>query len=188
MNKNIRVEIKIKNNILYKLILSDNKNVNEFCSKYNFDKNTISRYLSLKIFPKRNNKWTETAIKLSEHFKVLPEDIFNEDFNFIEKNTISLEGNIKYIDYMYSIKIENNDNFHLKEAINKILNTLQGREKKIIEMRYGLNGNNEMTLNEIGEVFGITRARVSQIEAKAMRKLRHSSRSDQLLNFIQEAI
>lgn len=183
---NIRVEVKIKNNILYKLIMSDSKSVSEFCDKHGFDKNTIGRYLSLKIFPKRHGKWTESAIKISELFKLLPEDIFNDEFNFIEKNTISLEGNLKLIDNNYSLTIKENDNYFLTDAINRVINTLQPREKKIIEMRYGLNGNYEMSFTEIGEIFGLTKTRISQIEAKAMRRLRHPSRARQLSEFINE--
>lgn len=67
-----------------------------------------------------------------------------------------------------------------KEDIRKVLGTLTEREQKVIEMRYGLYGNQIMTLEEVGKVFGVTRERIRQIESKAIRKLRHPSRAQMI--------
>jgi RNA polymerase primary sigma factor len=72
----------------------------------------------------------------------------------------------------------------LSLVINTILNTLTEKEKAIIEFRFGLNGNKAMSLKEIGEKYNLTKERIRQIEKKALTRLRHSSRSDKLKNFL----
>jgi len=72
----------------------------------------------------------------------------------------------------------------LRDQIEKILETLTSREKRIIELRFGLEDGRKRTLGEVGEEFNITHERVSQIEFKALRKLRHPSRSRRLKTFI----
>lgn len=73
----------------------------------------------------------------------------------------------------------------LKEEIGKVLSTLTPREEKIIRMRLGIGEKTDYTLEEVGEVFGLTRERIRQIEAKALRKLRHPSRRKALECFEQ---
>src|SRR4029077_4525233 len=68
-------------------------------------------------------------------------------------------------------------NTGLSEATQKILNTLTPREAKVLRMRFGINMNTDHTLEEVGKQFDVTRERIRQIEAKALRKLRHPSRS-----------
>ncbi len=68
----------------------------------------------------------------------------------------------------------------LKEQLNSVLSTLTPREEKVIRLRFGLDDGRPRTLEEVGEVFEVTRERIRQIEAKALRKLRHPSRSKKL--------
>jgi RNA polymerase primary sigma factor len=72
----------------------------------------------------------------------------------------------------------------LKEEMNSALNTLTEREKKILTLRFGINDGVARTLEEVGNVFKVTRERVRQIEAKALRKLRHPTRSRRLRTFL----
>ena len=72
----------------------------------------------------------------------------------------------------------------LKEEIDKVLSTLTPREEKIIRMRLGIGENADSTLEEVGDVFGLTRERIRQIEAKALRKLQHPSRKKRLESFV----
>ena len=65
-----------------------------------------------------------------------------------------------------------------------MLNTLTPREERIIKMRFGLEDGTEHTLEEVGQNFGVTRERIRQIEAKALRKLRHPSRNRRLRAFV----
>ncbi|MDX1901797.1 MAG: RNA polymerase sigma factor RpoD [Gammaproteobacteria bacterium] len=75
----------------------------------------------------------------------------------------------------------------LSEATQKILSTLTPREAKVLRMRFGINMNTDHTLEEVGKQFDVTRERIRQIEAKALRKLRHPSRSEQLRSFLEES-
>jgi len=74
-------------------------------------------------------------------------------------------------------------NVNLKEKIAQTLRSLTAREEKIVRMRFGLEDGTEHTLEEVGELFAVTRERIRQIEAKALRKLRHPSRSQNLKSF-----
>ncbi len=73
----------------------------------------------------------------------------------------------------------------LKEDIEKVLGTLTDREARVIRMRFGLNSSRPMTLEEVGKKFGVTRERIRQIEAKALRKLKHPSLRKKLQDFLE---
>ena len=72
----------------------------------------------------------------------------------------------------------------LKEQLEDVLDTLTDREENVLRLRFGLDDGRTRTLEEVGKVFGVTRERIRQIEAKALRKLRHPSRSKQLKDFL----
>jgi len=76
-------------------------------------------------------------------------------------------------------------NLNLNEQMSSVLKTLTPREEKIIKMRFGLEDGSEHTLEEVGQSFAVTRERIRQIEAKALRKLRHPSRSHKLRTFLE---
>ena len=72
----------------------------------------------------------------------------------------------------------------LKQEIGEVLLTLTEREEKVIKLRFGLEDGKSRTLEEVGQMFGVTRERIRQIEAKALRKLRHPSRSRKLKDYM----
>ena len=74
----------------------------------------------------------------------------------------------------------------LKEEIGDVLLTLTDREEQVLRLRFGLDDGSPKTLEEVGQMFGVTRERIRQIEAKALRKLRHPSRSRKLKDFLNE--
>ena len=78
-------------------------------------------------------------------------------------------------------------NLNLREQTAQVLKTLSPREEKIVKMRFGLEDGSEHTLEEVGQNFAVTRERIRQIEAKALRKLRHPSRSHRLRAFLEES-
>jgi len=73
----------------------------------------------------------------------------------------------------------------LKEQLEEVLDTLTEREEHVLRLRFGLDDGRTRTLEEVGQVFGVTRERIRQIEAKALRKLRHPSRSKRLKDFLE---
>jgi RNA polymerase primary sigma factor len=79
-------------------------------------------------------------------------------------------------------------NLNLREQTTEVLKTLSPREEKIIKMRFGLQDGSEHTLEEVGQHFAVTRERIRQIEAKALRKLRHPSRSHRLRAFLDASL
>ncbi|HVX66223.1 MAG TPA: RNA polymerase sigma factor RpoD [Bryobacteraceae bacterium] len=79
-------------------------------------------------------------------------------------------------------------NLNLREQTAEVLKTLSPREEKIIKMRFGLMDGSEHTLEEVGQHFAVTRERIRQIEAKALRKLRHPSRSHRLRAFLETGL
>lgn len=73
----------------------------------------------------------------------------------------------------------------LKEQLEEVLDTLTPREEKVLRLRFGLDDGRSRTLEEVGQQFGVTRERIRQIEAKALRKLRHPSRSKKLKDYLE---
>lgn len=73
----------------------------------------------------------------------------------------------------------------LKDHLDEVLHTLSDREARVLRLRFGLEGNKQMTLEEVGRVFGVTRERIRQIEAKALRKLKHPSRRKKLQDYLE---
>ena len=73
----------------------------------------------------------------------------------------------------------------LKEELNEAMESLTERERNVIKLRFGLDDGKTRTLEEVGKEFDVTRERIRQIEAKALRKLRHPSRSRKLKDFLE---
>ena len=73
----------------------------------------------------------------------------------------------------------------LKEQVEDVLDSLSGRERRVLQLRFGLDDGRQRTLEEVGREFGVTRERIRQIEAKALRKLRHPSRSKKLKDYLE---
>jgi RNA polymerase primary sigma factor len=75
--------------------------------------------------------------------------------------------------------------YDLQRQINNALKTLTAREERVLRKRFGIGENTDHTLEEVGQDFAVTRERIRQIEAKALRKLRHPSRSKKLKSFVE---
>ncbi len=134
-----------------------------------------------------------TPEELSERMDI-PEDKVRKVLK-IAKEPISMETPIgddedsHLGDFIEDVNIpspvDSATNTGLKEATNDVLASLTAREAKVLRMRFGIGMNTDHTLEEVGKQFDVTRERIRQIEAKALRKLRHPSRSDSLKSFIE---
>ncbi len=87
-------------------------------------------------------------------------------------------------DHTISSPVDSATTSGLTEATKDVLAGLTAREAKVLRMRFGIDMNTDHTLEEVGKQFDVTRERIRQIEAKALRKLRHPSRSDYLRSFL----
>ncbi|PIR58667.1 MAG: RNA polymerase sigma factor RpoD [Candidatus Pacebacteria bacterium CG10_big_fil_rev_8_21_14_0_10_56_10] len=114
----------------------------------------------------------------------------------ISQNTTSLESPVGdseddsvlgdfIADYRQVSPYESTSQQMLRENIDEVLEALSDREARVLKMRFGLKGGKAMTLEEVGKKFGVTRERIRQIEAKALRKLRHPSRRKRLHDFLE---
>ena len=116
----------------------------------------------------------------------------------ISKEPVSLETPVGDSDDTYLKDFIENENEYspvdavvnddLKEKVREILKTLTPREEKVLKMRFGIDVASEHTLEEVGKDFSVTRERIRQIEVKALRKLRHPSRSKKLQNFFDKNV
>ena len=111
----------------------------------------------------------------------------------VAKRTVSLENHIGEGDTELGALIEDKKstspleaviNRDLRDKIHKMLNTLSPKEERILRMRFGLGDETPHTLEEVGQIFGVSRERIRQIEAQALRKLKHPSRSNNLRSFV----
>ncbi len=112
----------------------------------------------------------------------------------VAKRTVSLENHIGEGDTELGALIEDKKsispleaviNRDLQDKIHKMLNTLSPKEERILRMRFGLGDETPHTLEEVGQMFGVSRERIRQIEAQALRKLKHPTRSNHLRSFLE---
>ena len=148
---------------------------------------------------KRKNTMKQYNIKLDM-------DIDNKDFwyritknknNHLVRQKVyknSKDAIFKSVDLSNAKKLESDFNLdevvaknQLKDKITKVLSFLTPREERVIRMRFGIGLNTDYTLDEVGLQFSVTADRIRQIEAKALRKLRHPSRSDELKDYLKVA-
>lgn len=111
-------------------------------------------------------------------------DLFLKNIDVFEKRGIDISFAENYNSFANSDPIEDLENRVDKKAIQErvayVLGILRPRESEVLALRYGINGHREHTLDEIGKIYGLTRERIRQIEAKAMRKINHPSRQKYL--------
>ncbi|MEK7568887.1 MAG: sigma-70 family RNA polymerase sigma factor [Patescibacteria group bacterium] len=184
--KEIRVRVTVRNNfILSRMEELGIKSVSELAILVDISAQTLGRFVNMESSPLcADMEWKNSALKLANFFRCLPEDIFSENHinNVLDTNRSEAEVNFVEI---YRFLSEGNAESMLPEnivfekerisVIGKALSTLSPRERKVIEERFGLEGRREHTLEEIGDLFGVTQETIRQTEARALRKLRHPS-------------
>jgi RNA polymerase sigma factor (sigma-70 family) len=191
------VEVKIKNNWLMKKIKENGyENGNQFAKAHSLQPTMVNSYLSFKEAPyNKKGEWRHSFIRISEALRCLPEDICPPQHleKVLKKNKSTFEASLSDIagyltgnqdTAMPAIeKIVREEDF---SEISSVLQALTPREERVIRCRFGMTGDGEMTLAEVGQQFGVTNSRIMEIEAKALRKLKHPSRAKDLKQILRE--
>ena len=173
--KDIRLILKLKNNLMLKRCeaLWGNITQSEMAEKIGLSETEFGCYVNFKKSPikkKCGTAWKDQAVKIAEALNCSPEDIFPLHFQEIRKNQYQLELNSQVF-----IENKNPEDEMIekenREEIRKLLGSLSPREEKILRLRFGIGEDEEYTLEEIGEMFGLNRNRILQIESTALRKL-----------------
>jgi len=186
--KEARIELKIKNNILYTEIMRRAPNVSQFCKKYGFYATTIGDLLNLKETPwsSRLRKdgwsgWGMTPKRLSQLFGRLPEDLFPAGLYGLEKTEAIMEVSIDRLslNHASALMIESPEDQYIRkealEEIHQLITKLRPREHEVICDRFGIDefedSKEVLTLEDCAIKFNVTKERVRQIEKRAVRRL-----------------
>ena len=189
--KDYLVTITVKNNVLLQAMRENGiYTAAELSRKSGVSQQAIGFYLNLKVTTTTaNGDFKSNIVEISKALKRLPEDLFPPQHlsKKLDKNKVFVELNLLDVENIISYK--NTDELlefkEMKSVIALSLSSLTEREKSVLEYRNGLNGDEEKTLEECGLMLGITKERVRQIEGRAYRKLRHSTRSDRLREYLE---
>jgi RNA polymerase primary sigma factor len=147
------------------------------------DKRAIeeAQALGLPLDPALERRWRRAAAKVRRITRVAQEPMSLE-------TPVGTEENSSLADFIEDDKLPGPADVAsrqlLREQMRAILSSLNERERRVLEMRFGLNDGMARTLEEVGQYFGVTRERIRQIEAKALRKLRHPLRSRKLRDYL----
>ena len=152
---------------------------------------TINKLRRIKQEIEQKNK-TQASIEALVQVMDLPEKMIRRIHNLfddvvlfeqVENDATILHQIEQKIDTCFPMPEENAMNTEAKMVIKNALSTLDSRSEKVLRLRFGIGLSTDMTLEEVGGVYGVTRERIRQIEAKALRKLRHPSRLDKLKSY-----
>jgi len=190
--RDIRVEMRVRNNLL--LTAMENKGINsiaELCRQMDALKSygLITKLASMKCAArKKDGDWQLIVLRLSDFFQCMPEDLFSDpqQFNTLEKNRAHAEVSYTELQQLLVRRQEpitpelSMQADQLRSVIGEMLNTVTPREERVLRLRFGFATGEEMTLDQIAEDVCVSRERVRQILSKALRKLKHPSRSEKI--------
>lgn len=192
------IKISVRNNLILKAIRSQGyTNLNKFAKECEVSIGGLYDLVNLKESPlTTDGEFSKTAKELMEALGSCPAELWTDEQltmrlrnNTVERELskeslqIALQSNARSLiglDYPEQ-ELEEVDNARL---ISDKIDSLTPREAKILRLRFGLDGVEALTCEEVGDLFGCTRTRIHQIEAKALRKMRHPSRSDDLKDML----
>jgi RNA polymerase sigma factor (sigma-70 family) len=191
-----RVSVKVQNNNILKIIEKQgHESIASFCKEHGFSQSWLGRIVNMKITPfDKDGEVRKGVLRLLEILNIGIDQAFTEN-----QMSASLESNkrkfeIEEAEVKHFLHRADNakpiEHLVVEEEISKniefTLDTLPSRERKIIEKRFGLNGEEPMTLHDIGKEFNVGGQRIREIEASALRKMRHPTRSDRLREYVDE--
>lgn len=180
--RDLLIQSRFRNAILFDLMAG--RTAAEVAGLAGVDDGEFGKFLNLKKNPldKRSGEFRPDILKIAAYFRMLPEDLFPAalyelGLPTIVSHTLSSEEVLPMLAAKNQLSLDSPDRklqeLERHEQIAKALHLLTDRERQLIELRFGLTGQEEpKTLSEIGEVFGVTTERVRQIEIRALKRLR----------------
>lgn len=190
MNKDYRVNIKVRNNRLIEAIEESGGQLGgKWCKANNLNYTRVNDLIRLKSSPLAANKidLSTTAAKLCEVLNKSPNELWSDDLiHPLVQNNIAVKLSAPELKQIVQYHENEPDKLfaisEMQDKVNDVVNDLDPREKEVIKMLFF----DEYTLEQVGERFDVTRERVRQIEARALRKLRHPKRSEELKSYLGE--
>lgn len=184
-----RVKVSVRNNLLLTEIEKCGfRSVAAFCRANELSVTSVNGLICMRDAPiNSNGEFIQAAKDLMEVLGAAPSDLWAEEQLTMKLRRNSGEFRMRSPEFVLTFNrmtlgIEHKESEdviyenEIKTQILEILNELTPREKKVVIMRYGLDGSPELTLEEVGKAMSVTRERIRQVEAKALRKLRHPQR------------
>jgi RNA polymerase sigma factor (sigma-70 family) len=188
MQKDYNVTVKVRNaRILNALAKVDERAGGKLAKKLGVPYAQMLDLINLKIEPvDKHGDWLPSVIKLAELTNTMPVELFSDaqyypldvnvaQFEMGQEEVMQLLNNTHAPDPSEAIEYR-----EMQQGIDDVLDSLTPREAEVLRLRFGIDGK-EHTMEEVGQVYGVSRERVRQLEAKALRKLRHPARADILL-------
>jgi RNA polymerase sigma factor (sigma-70 family) len=203
VTKDLRIELRARNNVLWHAIFDEYPSVSAFCRVHTIDQGAVGSFLNLTVSPYGTRGQLTTTRRLvirplAQRLctilglsvdELFPPALYATVIN--PKAAIEMEA-ATFLPLMAArrqLALEAGPDELMEQQersalIQQVLATLTKREAGVLTLRYGLDGNGERTLHEVGQHFAVTQERIRQIEGKAMRKLRHQSRSKHLATLL----
>ena len=190
MSAEYRVKVSVSNNLLIQAIENAGyKNQSDFSRAIDCNASYINMLCGLRISPMtREGEFTKVANQVMEALGACPTDLWTEEqltMNLKKSSSWSVMGREELNELMNGAPkslLESVAGQELKKTMDEVRKTLTYKEQQLIGMRF----DDDKSLEQIGKELGITKERVRQMEAKALRKLRYPSRSDKLKDFVEE--
>lgn len=192
--KDYRVTVKIRNNRIIKAIEESGGVLGgKWCDANGLEYGAINRFVNLTLSPLDcDGNLRVQARKLCDVLGFLPDELWSkEQVRPLERNFTELEMSHEQINAMLPDGGSYTMNFLEVEDrakhLNLVLDTIDQREREVLEMRNGMNGRQELTLDEIARAMGVSPERVRQIEARALRKCRHPKNTRFIYDYRENA-
>ena len=192
----IRVEARIRNNVLWHQIFDRYSSVAEFCRQHpGMQQTQVGALLNGCLNPRspKKGEYRKVCLELARIFGLHPDDLFPSRFYELEKTKMAAEipfaalpSADREVLFLPDTTMDAVVRAELQRSVGTALGQLSTREEKVLRLRFGLNGEDEHTREEIGKILGVTRERARQIELRALNRLRHPLRSNALRTFHED--
>lgn len=198
--KDMRIEVKVRNNlVLSRMDEMGIESVAELCRRLDETRTedeprahqvSVGLLINMRLpARKKTGEWITPALRLATFFRCMPEDLFSEpqQYDALQKNRSHAELSFAEIQQLTARNREPitpeiaMQATQLRTAISNALRSLAPREEQVLRMRFGFESGTEMTLEEIGHAFGVSRERVRSIEVRALIKLKRTPRNKKIM-------